>query len=287
MARARSETATDRWIRHAVPRPGPVCITGGRYSKRPDVQQSCHVTVSAELWRIQESTTASQLSQAGQYQQKLVTKEESHDNRSTSWPMGHMQHDLDVWKMCLGKRVDDRRLFLKEDRICFGCYGNDHVSKGCTKKRTCQKCGKRHTAALHIDCFSLQRFASTTSVTTPDVTANNPASGSRNKSADTSNTSCTATLHSNAEKIFHGIPPVTIRQKGSDHVISSYSFYDNGNSICHFLRENGMAQWSVYHLTCHQKDQPSGFCPALIYRDEICLKAECISTGLYYMITFP
>ncbi len=65
------------------------------------------------------------------------------------------------------------------------------------------------------------------SVTTPDVTANNDnvASASGNKSADTSNTSCAATSHSNAEKVFHGILPVKIRQKGSDHVISSYCFF--------------------------------------------------------------
>ena len=41
--------------------------------------------------------------------------------------------------------------------MCFACYGSNHISRGCTKKKTCRKCGKRHPTALHIDGFKLNK----------------------------------------------------------------------------------------------------------------------------------
>ncbi len=73
----------------------------------------------------------------------------------TTCPMCRKLHDLDACKSFLAKSIDDRRAFLKENRMCFSCYGLNHLFKGCTKKRKCQKCSKRHPAALRIDGFNL------------------------------------------------------------------------------------------------------------------------------------
>lgn len=53
-------------------------------------------------------------------------------------------HDIDNCESFRKKPVEERKSFLTEKRLCYGCYGTNHVSRNCTNKRTCQKCGKRH-----------------------------------------------------------------------------------------------------------------------------------------------
>ena len=55
------------------------------------------------------------------------------------------------------KSIDEKRDFLKEKRLCFGCYGYNHMSKGCMKKLQCKTCAKCHPTALHVDNFQMSR----------------------------------------------------------------------------------------------------------------------------------
>ena len=45
--------------------------------------------------------------------------------------------------------------FLFKSRLCFLCFGKDHVAKDCSKKRTCATCGKEHPTSLHDVTFKV------------------------------------------------------------------------------------------------------------------------------------
>ena len=49
------------------------------------------------------------------------------------------------------KSLDDRKKFVQEDRLCFGCLKNGHLSKDCRRRHTCNKCKGRHPTMLHYD----------------------------------------------------------------------------------------------------------------------------------------
>lgn len=54
---------------------------------------------------------------------------------SKSCPLCNLNHDLEDCYAFLKKSVDDKKLFLMENKLCFGCFGNDHMVKGCLNKR--------------------------------------------------------------------------------------------------------------------------------------------------------
>ena len=75
----------------------------------------------------------------------------------TPCPLCKRTHSLGDCTEFIAKTVEDKRAFMMENKLCFSCYGYDHISKFCTNKHICKKCGKRHPSALHIDNFMLNR----------------------------------------------------------------------------------------------------------------------------------
>ncbi len=73
--------------------------------------------------------------------------------RQNSCQLCQHDHDLEECEAFLAKSVDDRRVFLKENRMCFGCFAHGHISKGCLHKRRCKTCAKLHPTALHVDSY--------------------------------------------------------------------------------------------------------------------------------------
>ena len=107
-------------------------------------------------------------------------------------------------------------------RLCFSCYGNNHVSKGCLQKRKCTKCGRRHPSALH------------------DVRFSSPPKenkyGHNELQSQVSSSACLVTNTIEAT-ILHAILPVTVSRKGSDKTIDTYAFYDKGSSGCFMTKD--------------------------------------------------
>ena len=73
---------------------------------------------------------------------------EGRDNKSIiKCPLCKMQHDLDDCPTFKEKSPRDKKDFLFKARMCFCCYGKDHLAGKCSRKRTCNDCGEAHPQA--------------------------------------------------------------------------------------------------------------------------------------------
>ena len=116
--------------------------------------------------------------------------------------------------------------------MCFGCYGSNHISKGCMKKRTCIKCGKQHPSAMHIENFIMTRL-------NDDNTLNTHSKSNVDLPYNTCNVQSSSchTIDFTDIVVLNAILPVTVHQKGSCKVVTTYAFYDNGSSGCFMTEE--------------------------------------------------
>ena len=60
-------------------------------------------------------------------------------------------HHIDDCRHFLALSIENRKEYVKENRLCFSCLDTGHVSKLCKNKRKCKTCGKFHASALHGD----------------------------------------------------------------------------------------------------------------------------------------
>ena len=140
-------------------------------------------------------------------------------------PLCDKSHDLDDCESFKKKSIAERRTALMEKSLCFGCYGRNHVSKNCKKKRECKKCKKPHPTLLHIDGLSLMKESSAEEKSTEKPVKVNNA--------------CTDIPQNdnNEETILQAIIPVSVTNKANNKALKTYAFYDNGSVGC-FLTEN-------------------------------------------------
>lgn len=47
------------------------------------------------------------------------------------------------------KSVEDKRAFIHENQLCFGCLRKGHMTKVCKRRHTCSICSRRHPTCLH------------------------------------------------------------------------------------------------------------------------------------------
>ena len=125
--------------------------------------------------------------------------------------------------------MDERKAFLTERSLCFGCYGQNHFSRRCRRKRVCKRCKGPHPTLLHEEGFTRRKeVRSSTEERNPNeetvrvntVTTNVPQRKSKKKGI-----------------LLQTILPVIVTQKGTSKSVKTYAFYDNGSSGC-FLTEN-------------------------------------------------
>lgn len=51
----------------------------------------------------------------------------------------------------LAKSLEERKAYLKENRLCFACYNSGHVSRKCNERKQSKTCLKFHPSSLHGD----------------------------------------------------------------------------------------------------------------------------------------
>ena len=135
------------------------------------------------------------------------------------------QHDLDDCAEFVRKSIEDKRAFIMEKRMCFGCYGFNHTSKGCLQKRICKTCGKRHPTAFHVQNFQFKTPSELQNAQT-DNQGNTVSSGM------ISTSTCYTVSEGSLNVVFQAILPVKVRQGSSGKTIDTYALYDNGSTGC-------------------------------------------------------
>ena len=58
-------------------------------------------------------------------------------------------HNLDDCPQFLKKTLDERRSYIKENALCFGCLRFGHLSRFCRNRIVCKECSQGHPSSLH------------------------------------------------------------------------------------------------------------------------------------------
>ena len=58
-------------------------------------------------------------------------------------------YHLDECTEFLKKPLGERRDFIKEKGLCFGCYSSEHIAKLYRSRRSSKTCNKKHPTSLH------------------------------------------------------------------------------------------------------------------------------------------
>ena len=144
-------------------------------------------------------------------------------------PLYGKGHDLDDCESFKKKTIEDKVSFLQEKRMCFACYGRYHTAKACMRRKTCNRCGKRHPTAMHIENFKMKdRESNKTGKDDNQVgTAVNSTCTDIDKESSSRYTSKTEN-----NIVLHAILPVKVKTKDKSDAVITYALYDNGSSGC-------------------------------------------------------
>ena len=63
-------------------------------------------------------------------------------------------HRLEECPTFASQHMTDKRKFIREKGLCYGCLRRGHLSKKCRRRSTCKVCNKRHPTPLHFDMRS-------------------------------------------------------------------------------------------------------------------------------------
>jgi len=58
-------------------------------------------------------------------------------------------HTLEQCFKLRSKTFDEKKAFIMQKGLCFGCLASGHVSKHCKKRLSCSVCSKRHPSVMH------------------------------------------------------------------------------------------------------------------------------------------
>ena len=127
-----------------------------------------------------------------------------------------------------GKSLEERTKIVKEARLCFNCFSNQHSVKYCKSTQNCRQCGKRHHTLIHRELAVISAVTEpvTKPVTTPvtELVTTEPV------------TQATSTFVKSTELTRIALPVVAVRVRppGSDINISTYALLDPGstNTFC-------------------------------------------------------
>ena len=153
-------------------------------------------------------------------------------------PLCSKEHELDDCKNFAAKSLEERKKFLAEKSLCFACFGVNHRSKACKKKKTCSKCGKPYPTAMHIDDFKTIKDTSNAHVNEQDKVGIGRVGVKQQLPS----------LIDEPTIVLHAILPVKVKQRDNPNVVTTYAFYDNGSSGC-FITENLVKQLNASATT--------------------------------------
>ena len=60
-------------------------------------------------------------------------------------------HNLNSCRQLCKMDIAERKKFVMDKGLCYGCLGDGHISKNCKRQKTCKKCKNFHSTSLHGD----------------------------------------------------------------------------------------------------------------------------------------
>ena len=152
--------------------------------------------------------------------------------------MCHGLHDLDECQDFNEKTVNEKRAFLRQQHKCYGCYGMNHISRNCPKKRICHKCGKCHPTALHVENEQFQRIIDSQSNSNAQhMTKCNNDNSTALQTAIVSSSYNVMSDENNSHLILQPILPVTVEHGDSGQKVMTYAMLDMGSNECFVSEE--------------------------------------------------
>ena len=146
--------------------------------------------------------------------EEKLTQNQSSVNPRKKFVFYDGSHDLDDCQFYTEIPVEDRSKFLKENKLCYGCYeeiSTQHTESSCKNRRTCKICKEKHLTGLHGFTFKRKRKSSNNGTDCNDPTVKSTCAG----------VGCaTATF---SQLISMCVVPVRLKHSNSDKEVKTFA----------------------------------------------------------------
>lgn len=143
-----------------------------------EAEIACNPITSFSALRSSESTTEkrnlreSKRNKASVLSTQLVTdtknpKSSKERSRPPCMVCQDNGHQIHVCPKFMAKSLEDRRSYVKEANLCYGCMKAGHSVKDCRRRHSCDTCKKKHPTCLHDDNY-LKKKGQTPLAVSPD-----------------------------------------------------------------------------------------------------------------------
>ena len=152
-------------------------------------------------------------------------------------------HDLDECSEFLKEPLTERRNFVKDKGLCFGCYSSEHIAKLCKSRKSCLTCHKKHPTSLHD-----HRWKQDGSKTEVEIGESKGTEVNEKKDdgqvINAYNTICNVTEAGDVP-VSMGIVPIWLYHKdNSEHKIRVYALLDNASGGT-FIKEQSLKRLGI------------------------------------------
>ena len=163
--------------------------------------------------------------------------------RSLSCALCSKAHDLDECSEFLKKPLTERRNFVKEKGLCFGCYSSEHIAKLCKSRKSCQTCSKKHPTSLHDHSWKQEGWKTEVEIGEGKGTEVNEKKDD-GQVINACNTICNVTEAGDVP-ISMGIVPIWLYHKDNpEHKIRVYALLDNASGGT-FIKEESLERLGI------------------------------------------
>ena len=175
----------------------------------------------------------------------------SHEHFDTRCPCEKSRHVLNLCPTFTALTYDEKRNFIMNNALCFGCLKFGHMSKDCKKRMTCAICHRKHPTVCHVE-RSEKKY-------------------DKENDAESNNTLESKTLHTGAgdsKKVALALIPVKVKAPKQQKYVTTYAALDNFSSDC-FVSEELLDELGIHgkpteiKLTTMEKKN-SSFCTRAI-----------------------
>ena len=143
-------------------------------------------------------------------------------------------HNLNECEQFLLKSLSDRRDFVKEKKLCYGCFSDQHIAKNCKDKQSCKTCSKQHPTSLHDNNWTRK----------PKSQSERKEFGNKPQVSSNRTAVCNITDAGDIP-INMGILPVWLYHKDDpDKMIKVYALLDNGSGGT-FIKEESAKRLGI------------------------------------------